>query len=173
MFSAAAQSAHSSRPRVSPVQPDRCQWSCRGRARSRVALAPSRRDATVGSALDGVLSRRKNRRHRWTGHPHRSGWRGAEDLRNGEQPPACGKRGQPPGVGRRARQCPRARGRGSADAPGADGSPPILRSGPGPGGHARTPPRIRLPALRVFSTRSLARARPAPGGSRRLAPLKL
>ena len=30
------------------------------------------RDATAGSALDGALSRRKNRRHRWTGHPHRS-----------------------------------------------------------------------------------------------------
>jgi hypothetical protein len=29
---------------------------------------PSRRDATGGSALDGVLPRRKNRRHRWTGH---------------------------------------------------------------------------------------------------------
>jgi hypothetical protein len=26
--------------------------------------------ATSGSTLDGVLSRRKNRRHRWTGHPH-------------------------------------------------------------------------------------------------------
>jgi hypothetical protein len=37
-----------------------------------VAFAPSRRDATAGSALDGALSRRKNRRHRWTGHPHRS-----------------------------------------------------------------------------------------------------
>jgi hypothetical protein len=64
-----------------------------------VALAPSRRDATGGSALDGVLSRRKDRRHRWTGHPHRSGWHGAEDLRDGEQPPARGKRGQPPTPG--------------------------------------------------------------------------
>jgi hypothetical protein len=26
--------------------------------------------ATSGSTLDGALSRRKNRRHRWTGHPH-------------------------------------------------------------------------------------------------------
>jgi hypothetical protein len=43
-------------------------------------------------------------------------------LRNGEQPPACGKRGQPPGVGRRARQRSRARGHGPADAPGADSS---------------------------------------------------
>ena len=25
-----------------------------------------------GAPLDGALSRRKNRRHRWTGHPHRS-----------------------------------------------------------------------------------------------------
>ena len=55
-----------------PVQPDRCPWVCRGKAQSRVASAPSRRDATAGSALDGALSRRKNRRHRWTGHPHRS-----------------------------------------------------------------------------------------------------
>jgi hypothetical protein len=55
-----------------------------------VALAPSWRDATAGSALDGVLPRRKNRRHRWTGHPHKSTMRGAGDLRDGEQPPAAG-----------------------------------------------------------------------------------
>jgi hypothetical protein len=42
--------------------------------------------ATNGSTLDGALSRRNNRRHRWTGHPHRSADRGAEDRRNGDQP---------------------------------------------------------------------------------------
>jgi hypothetical protein len=71
-----------------------------------VALAPSRRDATAGSALDGVLQRRKDRRHGRTGHSHRPAKRDVGDLRDGEQSPACGKRGQPPGVGRRARQSP-------------------------------------------------------------------
>ena len=60
-------------------------------------------------------------------------------MGNAGQPPACGKRGQPLGVGRRARQRPRARGRGSVDAQGADRPPPIPRLGLGPGGHARTP----------------------------------
>ena len=101
-----------------------------------MALAPSRRDATAGSALDGVLPRRKNRRHRWTGHPHRSIWRGAVDPRNGEQPPARGKRGQPPGVGRRARQRPHARGRGLSRRPRREPSPSIPRWSLGPGGHS-------------------------------------
>jgi hypothetical protein len=80
------------------VQPDRCQWVCRGSAQSR-RRGLCAVHATSGSTLDGVLSRRKNRRHRWTAHPHRSATRGAGDLRNGEQPAACGKRGQSPGVG--------------------------------------------------------------------------
>jgi hypothetical protein len=83
------------RPRGCPVQPDRCQWVCRGRAQSRVALALSRRDATAGSALDGVLPRRKDRRHPLDGSPALIGLARCRRPRNGEQPPACGKRVQP------------------------------------------------------------------------------
>lgn len=35
-----------------------------------IAIAIATKTTTAGSALDGALSRRKNRRHRWTGHRH-------------------------------------------------------------------------------------------------------
>jgi len=38
-----------------------------------VALAPSRSDATAGSALDGDLDRQDNARRRWTSQPHSRG----------------------------------------------------------------------------------------------------
>ena len=50
-------------------------------------------------------------RHTWRAGRVNSaliGYRSAEDSRNGEQPPVCGKRGQPP-CARRGRPTPRAR----------------------------------------------------------------
>ena len=87
-----------------------------------VALAPSRSDATGGSALDGDLDRQDNARRRWTGQPHSRG------VSN------CGPRGRVtaghyrlggsgdsrPASAAAPGSAPRARGRGTADAPGAD-----------------------------------------------------
>ena len=96
VWSTAARSA--ARPRLCPVQPDRCQWfAVGGRSLGGAGLAPRRRDRRERprrrsstairspAPLDGPAALARNA---WCRLP-----------RNGEQPPANGERGQPPGVG--------------------------------------------------------------------------
>jgi len=125
-----------------------------------VALAPSRSDATGGSALDGDLDRQDNARRRWTGQPHSRG------VSN------CGPRGRVtaghyrlggsgdsrPASARRTRRASARQGRGFADAPGRGQTPAIPSWDPGPGGHPRRAS-CHFSALRVSCSHSLRQAK--------------
>jgi hypothetical protein len=81
-------------------------------------------DATGGSALDGGLSRRNNRRHRWTG-PARIGLPRCRRPRDGGPPPACGDWGSRLASAAAPVSAPPREGAASADAPGREQAPPL------------------------------------------------
>ena len=109
-----------------------------------MALAPSRRDATAGSALDGALSRRKDRRHRWTAAR-------TDRLSAVPETRVTASNHRPAGSGDSRPASAAAPGSASAREGEAQPTPraqtdprPIPRLRPGPSGHARTLPRSHL-----------------------------
>ena len=135
------------RPPVCPVQPDRCQWFAVG-GRSlgwRGLCAIARRDQRERPRRRTFTA--NNRRHRWTGHPHRSAKRSAGDrVTAGNHRPAGSGDSRP----------------ASAAAPG---SAPAREGEAQPTPRARTDPRpfsAPAPALVVM----LAPTHSSPGTSR-------
>jgi hypothetical protein len=98
------------------------------------------------------------------GLPALIGWRGAGDSRNGEQPPACGKRGQLPGVGSSRPAGFRPKGRDLSRHPKRGPSPghSPLRSWPW-WSCIRLISRTPSSVLRVFSSQCLRGLRPGAG----------
>ena len=84
-------------------------------------------DATGGSALDCVFCTAKELPAPLDGSPALTGWRGAEDSGNGEQPPAHGSGSRRPASAAAPVSAPAREGTASADAPGADRTPAIPR----------------------------------------------